>query len=248
MDQKTYDLDELVQTYDIENPYEQYKRLEFLEKLQRHVSLPQATVLELGPASGLLTLLLSQHVKRLVAVEGSSVFLEMARQRVGHLPHVQLVLSYFENFSTEETFDCIIMHHVLEHLKDPLPVLTRYVRFLCSDGVIALTVPNAHALSRQLAVQMGLLTSVYELSENDRNHGHYRVYDWKSMEQTVQEAGYEIIARHGLSLKLLSDRQMNQMLEAGIMGQAQIMGLWSIADQYRDIAGAIMILAKPKLK
>lgn len=244
--QQSFDLNELVRTYDIDHAYEQYKRLEFLEKLAQYIRLQQATVLELGPASGHLTLLLSQRAARVVAVEGSAAFLETARKRLGDAGNVHFELSYFETFHTEENFDCIILQHVLEHIAEPRPVLRKLRGFLKAEGVLAVTVPNAHALSRQLAVHMGLLPSVFTLSDNDRNHGHYRVYDWPSLETEITESGYSIIGRHGLYLKLLSDRQQEQMLQAAIMGEPQIRGLWKLADDYPQISGGIMVVAKAK--
>ncbi|MCS6917549.1 MAG: class I SAM-dependent methyltransferase [Chitinophagales bacterium] len=240
-----FNLDALVHTYDIDHDYEQFKRLEFLHKLQSYIPLEKAAVLELGPASGQLTRLLSQRARRVVAVEGSSAFLEQARRCVGDCAHVQFELSYFEDFHTTERFDCIVLQHVLEHIREPEPVLRRLASFLLPDGLLAVSVPNAYALSRQLAVAMGLLPSVFALSENDRNHGHYRIYDWSALEHQLAAAGYVIIGRHGLYLKLLSDRQQEQMLQAKIMGEQQIKGLWTLADQYRDIAGGIMVIAKP---
>ena len=50
-----YDLNTLVNTYNIDNIYEQYKRFEFLEKLNYYIDLKKSTVLEFGPATGQMT-------------------------------------------------------------------------------------------------------------------------------------------------------------------------------------------------
>jgi hypothetical protein len=113
------------------------------------------------------------------------------------------------------------------------------------NGRFAITVPNAHALSRQLAVSMGLLESVYALTANDHHHGHQRVYDWTDLEADVERAGYAIVARHGLALKLFADFQNEAIVAADIIGEAQLRGLWPIADRYREVAGAMMVVLKP---
>ena len=239
-----YDLDNLVQTYDIDNVYEHYKRLEFITKMRNYIAFKNSKVLELGSASGQMTLMLSQEAKQVVAVDGSAEFIKIAQERTRGALNVQFNQSYFESFSLDETFDCLILHHILEHLENPPLLLTKLKAFMHKDSLLAITVPNAHALSRQLAVKMGLLSSVYELTENDRHHGHFRVYDWKTLEEQVVASGFNIIGKHGLSFKLFSDKQNLSMLDAQIIGEEQIKGLWKIGDEFPDVAGAIMIVAK----
>lgn len=241
-----YDLNALVSTYNIDNIYEQYKRIEFLEKLGRYVNLKNSEVLEFGSATGQMTEILSKLARKIVAVDGSSDFIEIAQKRVGNSNNVVFHKSYFENLELEEKYDCLIMHHILEHVQNPLSTLSHIKTFLSGDGVIAISVPNAHALSRQLAVKMGLLSSIYELTDNDRHHGHYRVYDWKMLEAQILDSGFDIIGKHGLSFKLFSDKQNIEILTQKIIGEEQIKGLWQLGDELLGLAGAIMIVAKIK--
>jgi 2-polyprenyl-3-methyl-5-hydroxy-6-metoxy-1,4-benzoquinol methylase len=199
--------------------------------------------MELGSASGHLSVLLADACARVVAVDGSARFLEIARRQAGSRP-IEFVHSLFEDLQRGDRFDLLVMHHILEHVDAPVPLLGRLRQFLKPGGLFALTVPNAHALSRQLAVSMGLLPSLYALTENDRHHGHQRVYDWSLLEADIEAAGYAIVARHGLALKLFADFQNEQAVAAGIIGDHQLRGLWPLADTYRDVAGAIMIVAR----
>ena len=240
----SYSLDALVDTYDIDNIYEQYKRLEFLEKLSRYVNLSQSKVVEFGSATGQMTKLLSTVAQAVVAVDGSGEFIAIAKKKVADAANVTFYRSYFEEFSLAEKFDCLIMHHVLEHIENPLLLLAKAKDLLAEDGVVAFSVPYAQALSRQLAVKMGLLSSVHELTDNDKRHGHYRVYDWSLLEGQVKESGYQIVGRHGLSFKLFADKQNVAMLEREIIGPGQIKGLWLLGDEMPEVAGAIMIVAK----
>lgn len=239
-----FDLNALVNTYNIDNIYEQYKRLEFLEKLDKYINLKDSTVLEFGSASGQMTEILSKRAKYVIAVDGSIEFIRIAEARVKNANNVRFYESYFEDFTLDKKFDCLILHHILEHIKTPDDLLSKLSSFLNKDGIIASSVPNAHALSRQLAVKMGLLNSVYDLTENDKHHGHFRVYDWKMLEEQIVNSGFVIIGKHGLSFKLFSDKQNIEMLNANIIAEEQIKGLWQLADELPDFAGAIMIIAK----
>jgi 2-polyprenyl-3-methyl-5-hydroxy-6-metoxy-1,4-benzoquinol methylase len=240
----TYDLNALVNTYNIDNIYEQYKRFEFLEKLGRYIEFKNSKIIEFGSATGQMTEILSNVAKTVVAVDGSRDFIEIAQKRVCNSDNVTFYESYFENFKLDEKFDCLIMHHILEHIENPILLLSSIKKFLNDDGILAISVPNAHALSRQLAVKMGLLSSVYELTDNDRHHGHYRVYDWEILTNQIIESGFTIIGNHGLSFKLFSDKQNIEMLNAKIIAEEQIKGLWQMGDQLPDFAGAMMIVAK----
>ncbi len=238
-----YRLNELVDTYNIDNEYEQFKRREFIEKLDSYIDLSTSSVLELGAASGQMTDMLSRIAKRVTAVDGSSEFIKIAKQRVSSANNVVFIESYFESLAFDEKFDCVVMHHILEHIEQPVPLLKRLKSFVSNNGVFVISVPNAQALSRQLAVEMGLLDDVYHLTENDRNHGHYRVYDWNRLETELIDSGFRIVGRHGLSFKLFADFQNIEMIKHSIIGEQQLKGLWKIGDRFPEIAGAIMIVA-----
>lgn len=241
-----YDLNTLVNSYNIDNVYEQYKRYEFLHKLNNYIKLKEANVLELGSATGQMTELLSKTVKMVTAVDGSIDFIKIAKNRVKNFENVKFIESYFEELSLAQNFSCLILHHILEHIKDPLFLLSKLNSLLTKEGIIAISVPNANSLSRLLAVKMGLLNSIYDLTENDKKHGHFRVYDWQMLENQISNCGLDIVGRHGLSLKLFSDKQNIEMLDTKIIGEEQIKGLWLLADEIRQYAGAIMIVAKKK--
>lgn len=241
---KLYDLDALFDTYNIDNPYEQYKRLEFVEKLKNYIKLKAATILELGCASGQMTKILAGMAKNVVAIEGSVRFAKITKERLRNEKNVKIIVSLFEDFYINQKFDCVICHHVLEHLENPSIVLQRIKSHMKRNAMLAVSVPNAYALSRQLAVKMGLLSSVYELTENDRHHGHYRVYDWKKLEEELTGNGFTIIGKRGLSFKLFSDKQNIEILNANIIGEEQIRGLWQLADDFPEFSGAIMMVAK----
>lgn len=239
-----FNLNDLVKTYNIDNDYEQYKRLEFMEKLSSYLDLSKASILEFGCAAGQLTEILSYSCANVVAVDGSNEFVTLAKKRLQERKNVEFIESFFEDFKCQIKADCLILHHILEHIDKPRTFLKNLKAHLNDSSFLAITVPNAHALSRQLAVKMGLIPSVYSLTENDYHHGHYRVYDWQTLETQLQEAGFNIIGKHGLSFKLFSDKQNIAMLNAGIIDESQLKGLWKLGDELPELAGAIMIVAK----
>ncbi len=160
--------------------------------------------LELGPASGYMTKQLVNHFESLHLVEGSQKLLDEIPAYSNVVKHHTL----FEDFETDLKFDTIVMSHVLEHISDPVYILKKIYGWLKPGGVLLVSVPNAKSLHRLVAVQMGLLSSEYELNSRDVELGHYRVYDKALLESHVKEASFTVLESGGYFLKPVSNGQI----------------------------------------
>jgi 2-polyprenyl-3-methyl-5-hydroxy-6-metoxy-1,4-benzoquinol methylase len=191
--------------------------------------------LEMGPAEGLMTRHLYEHFSQLTLVEGAEGFVRELRDRY---PKANVHCSLFEDFSTREKFDTIVLGHVLEHVDEPTTILARAKQWLAEKGVIVAAVPNARSVHRQAAVIMGLLKEEHEMNDMDRHHGHRRVYDPESLRSDFQKSGLHVDIFGGYWLKPLSNAQIEaswtpQMLE----------GFMILGERYPDIAGEIYVVA-----
>lgn len=162
--------------------------------------------LELGPASGYMTKSLVREFDSVDLVEGSEILLK----QIPDYPNVRKFHSYFEEFETREKYETIIMSHVLEHIENPVLLLKRIHHWLSEDGSFLVSVPNAKSIHRLVAVEMGLLNSVYELNARDHELGHYRVYDMDLLKAHITEAGFKINETGGIFLKPVSNGQIDQ--------------------------------------
>lgn len=192
--------------------------------------------LELGPAEGLMTDILVQSFDSLTVVDGSETFCEQIRER--H-PGIRVVHSLFEDYHPQERFDAVILGHVLEHVEVPRALLSSVAGWLAPGGHVYGAVPNARSLHRQAAVMMGLLSSVYELNETDRHHGHRRVYDPESFQDDFRASGLLIDVFGGYWMKPVPNSQIERdwtpdMLEA----------FMQLGERYPDIAGEIYVIAR----
>ena len=181
--------------------------------------------LELGCSDGYMTSMLAKHVNFLDVVDGSELFLEKARERakIEHLDNIAFINSLFEEFSPSEKYDYIVASYILEHVIHPVHVLLMAYDALKDGGLLFVVVPNANALSRQLAMHMGIYEHLKVLTENDLKHGHRRVYDRTSLNKDIAQAGFENIAQGGLMLKILADFQMDRLIEEGVLGRVKSM-------------------------
>lgn len=203
------------------------------EVFSRHIS--GESILELGPAEGIMTAHLVKLGKRLVVVEGAKKFCQELKQR---FPGISVVHSLFEEFSTSERFDNILLGHVLEHVEDPAALLKKIKKFLNKNGRIISAVPNARSIHRQAAVDLGLLQFEEEMNEMDRHHGHRRVFNPETFRQVFLQSGLHIQVFGGYWLKPVS----NQQIEASWTPE-MLATFMRIGERYPDIAAEIYIVA-----
>jgi len=194
------------------------------------------SILEMGPAEGVMTELLVATGKKLTLVEGSALFCDSLHRR---FPQAQTIHSLFEEFQPNELFDNIILGHVLEHVEDPVDILSRAKRWL-KPGIGRLfgAVPNARSLHRQAAVIMGILRQEDALNEMDVHHGHRRVFNPESFRNAFFQAGLKIEVFGGYWMKPVSNTQIeaswsHEMIEA----------FMALGERYPDIAGEIYVVA-----
>jgi len=197
--------------------------------------LRPGSILELGPAEGVMTECLYGLSHDLSAVEGSALFCESLRQR---FPRLKVMHALFEEFEPEKRYDNIILGHVLEHVRDPVRTLSEAKEWLAPGGRVLAAVPNAHSLHRQAAVIMGLLKHEKELNDNDLYHGHRRVYDPESFRADFITAGLKIEHFGGYWIKPLSTRQIEETWTQEMVDAFMLLG-----ESYPDIAAEIYIIA-----
>ena len=202
--------------------------------LKRH--FVPGSLLELGPAEGVMTELIQTLTDDITLVDGSEQFCASLRQR---FPSADVVHALFEEYEPRKLFDTVELGHVLEHVTDPAAML-RQVRGWLRPGTgrVFAAVPNARSIHRQAAVIMGLLPREDALNDRDRHHGHRRVFNPETFRNVFGEASLSIEVFGGYWLKPVSIPQIEkdwspQMLEA----------FMQLGERYPDIAGEIYVVA-----
>lgn len=194
------------------------------------------SILEMGPAEGVMTELLATRHQPMTLVEGAGSFCEDLRRR---FPKAEVVHSLFEDFQTDKKFDNIILGHVLEHVDDAVATLKYARQWLAPGGRILTAVPNARSLHRQAAVIMGLLPFEEAMNEADIHHGHRRIFNPETFRNAFFQSGLSVEIFGGYWIKPVSNKQIEeswtpQMLDA----------FMKLGERYPDIAAEIYVIAR----
>jgi len=155
---------------------------------------PGDRVLELGCATGLMTAMLAGDGRRVVAVERSDAYLERARGRA--LPGVEVRAGDIDALGDlGERFDHVVLANVLHEVADPGAVLAAAARhWLAPDGLVFVSLQNPRSLHRLVALEMGLLTDLAEISARGEAYGTQRL--WYADELSALGAAAGLAERH----------------------------------------------------
>jgi len=196
------------------------------------------SVLELGPAEGIMTDKIIKDFKDVTILEASPKFCNSLKKKYKNL---NVINSLFENFSSKKKYNNIILGHVLEHVKNPNKLLKNLKKNLMKNGIIFCAVPNARSLHRQAAVILQILKNEYQLNNSDKHHGHRRVYNPETLRNEFLQSGYEILNFGGYWIKTLSNKQTEKNHSLKMIDAFMFLG-----ERYPDIAAEIYVVAKKK--
>jgi len=186
--------------------------------------------LELGPAEGEMTQFILNHFEKLTLVEGASELLEQIPDK----DNLVKIHCLFEDFNPADTFNSIIMEHILEHVDEPVKLLKRVKKWLAKDGKLFLGVPNGNSIHRLAAVKMGLLDHSCQLNERDHALGHRRVYTPDTFRSDIEAAGIKVEFMGGVYFKPLSNKQIEDN-----WNEEMIKGFYELGKDFPENAAEI---------
>ena len=231
-------LNGLVSDYQDVSPYSKLKKDVILRLLETYLlGSKEKTGLQYGCANGYETQELASRLRSLTVVDGSSVFVDRLLAANEHA-NTSFVCSLFEDFdfSTHPVkYDYVFCSYIFEHVFDPSIVLANIKTLLKPGGLLFVVVPNYLALSRQIALKMGLIQRLEDLTENDHRHGHRRVYSRDSLCREITSAGLTVRHIKGIVLKILADFQLNKLLGNGFLTPAHIVALQELAQEPQNV-------------
>lgn len=167
-------------------------------------------VLELGSDGAATSSILVRWSKRLTIVDMIDKFTPLIKED-SLLKKAIFIKSKWEEFIPKEQFTDIILTDSLEHVDNPIEILTLIKQWLTKEGKIHVIVPNALSFHRLIGVEMGYLNTPYDFNENDIRAEHKRVYDYDTLMQDIKDANLVVSKLEGIQLKFLTDTQLSTL-------------------------------------
>jgi 2-polyprenyl-3-methyl-5-hydroxy-6-metoxy-1,4-benzoquinol methylase len=196
--------------------------------------------LEVGAYMGDMTAQILQLFSKLTVLEGSEALCEHLGKRFG--TDIALIQNTIENVVVSEKFQNIFLVHTLEHLEDPVAALKKIGSWLTENGRMIVAVPNAEALSRQIAVRMGLIESNRAVTSGEYEHGHRRTYCMDELLSDVRQSGLKIVESGGVIVKPLSNSQFDEALKKGIISHEYVKGCDQLAREFPNLSASLFVV------
>ena len=203
-------------------------------------------VLELGSFQGDFTERLLPYFEDITCIEASNEAAFIAKEHLLKLnDKVKIYNSLFENTILSKKYNNIILTHVLEHIDNPVALLSKIKEeWLTDDGCLFVVCPNANAPSRQIAVKMGLIPHNSAITPSEAEHGHRITYTLDTLERDAVAGGLKVIHRSGIFFKALANFQWDQLLQTDIISKEYLDGCYALGQQYPDLCSSIMLICK----
>jgi 2-polyprenyl-3-methyl-5-hydroxy-6-metoxy-1,4-benzoquinol methylase len=176
----------------------------------------------------------------LTVLEGSDTLCEHLSKKFG--TEIRLIRSTIENASVSQKFQNIFLVHTLEHLDDPIGALRSIGSWLTENGRLIVAVPNAEALSRQIAVRMGLIESNRSVTSGEYKHGHRRTYSMDELLSDVRKSGLRVVESGGVIVKPLSNSQFDEALESGIVSEEYVRACDELAREFPNLSASLYVV------
>jgi len=205
-------------------------------------------VLEVGCGNELLYQRYLAHagpVSRWIIVEPERTF--CAQARAAGLPGLVVVEGVIEEMGTaidaalEGSPDLVVCSGVLNEVPSAQAVLASIRKTMDRESLLHINVPNARSLHRQLALAMGLIPDLTTPSDRNLLLQQHRVYDFDTLSEEVEQAGFSIRQSGGHFVKPFTHAQMETI--APMLGEEVIRGLFELGRSAPEMASEIFVNA-----
>jgi len=177
--------------------------------------VPQSArrILDIGCGGGRLgEALRSSRACHVTGIEADPVAAEKASRRLDHVINASIE-TIDVNELAENSFDCVVLADVLEHLRRPDKVLAKCRQWLTPDGSLLISIPN----SRHHSVVSGLIRGnwTYE-SAGLLDDDHVRCFTRCEMEKLLFRAGFSME-----SIRIVPGSGHAEWVQAGKPGEVR---------------------------
>lgn len=222
-----------------------FVREKLIERFKDYIHLGPTRSLEIGSYEGDMTSMLVREFGAIEVLEGShELAMNLTHKFKGNIVVHE---GYLESFEPKDLYDNIYLIHTLEHLDNPVEGLLRLKSWLKPSGRIFIAVPNANALSRRIAVEMGVVEYLNVVTPTEVKFGHTITFSLDSLKNVIRKADLEIIAYGGVLLKTLANYQFDEALITGVISNEYLEAANKLSIEFPDLSSSIYAVVSKKV-
>lgn len=182
-------------------------------------------ILDVACGSGSFLSVCKENGWKVFGVDPSQSAVEVAKSNY----NIDVHQGYFENFSSDETFDCISILG-LEHLQEPMRAIEKAKSMLAENGLIYLEFPSADCFLWEYLKKFPFPATRY--IEAGR---HYLFFSKSTIDYFCQKFGLEVafIECNGLDLETIFLEEVGSELTEKILNIQEVLNSQMIGDHYR---------------
>jgi 2-polyprenyl-3-methyl-5-hydroxy-6-metoxy-1,4-benzoquinol methylase len=156
---------------------------------------------------------------------------------------VIVINDYLENSINEllkYEFDYIIVSSLLHEIDNVSLFLEKLSCILKIDTIVHIDVPNAYSFHRVLALEMGLIDSVFEMSAYNLQF-QQQMFDLASLSNLIIKHGFRIIKSGSYFIKPFTHKQMSEIIENKIIDVRVLDGFFRMTKYMPDLGSEIFV-------
>ena len=135
----------------------------------------------------------------------------------------------------------IICSGLLHEVERP-DLLLECIKKECNhDTVVHINVPNANSMHRLLALECGYIQNTHDMSTRNKDLQQHNVFDMESLTTLVKAKGMKIEASGSYFIKPFTHAQMEKSLEAGILLEEILDGLYHMEKYMPGLGSEIYV-------
>lgn len=146
--------------------------------------------------------------------------------------------------SGKQPFDFILLSSLLHEVKNPKEILEIIYGISNENTVTTINVPNANSFHRLLALEMGIIDSVYAASENQSKYQQNKIFDMQSLIKMVTDVGFHVLESGSYFIKPFTHNQMSELMESGILNESVLDGLYGMTAHLPEMGSEIYVNIK----
>lgn len=138
-------------------------------------------------------------------------------------------------------YDMVVCASLLHEVENPEELLHAIASICKKDTIVHIDVPNANSMHRILGKEVGIISDVHDKSESNIVLQQNSVLDMQMLKSIVEKNFFRVVESGSYFIKPFTHAQMFEMLQAEIINEAVIEGLYRIGDYFPEFGSEIYV-------